>query len=55
MPRVNIVKQFKTESGQWVLRSIPKKATGHYGRRKREPAGRIASQGLEAQRRKRTS
>ena len=70
MPRVNIVKQFKTESGQWVLRSIPRKPTGYYdwstlpdgdyfiewrenGRRKREPAGRIASQALEAQRRKR--
>jgi integrase len=70
MPRVNIVKQFKTESGQWVLRSIPRKPSGHYdwsnlpdgdyfiewresGRRKREPAGRIASQALEAQRRKR--
>ena len=70
MPRVNIVKQFKTESGQWVLRSIPKKPTGHYdwstlpdgdyfiewrenGRRRREPAGRIASEALEAQRRMR--
>jgi hypothetical protein len=70
MPRVNIVKQFKSESGQWVLRSIPRKPTGHYdwsalpegdyfiewrenGRRKRKPARPIASQALEAQRRKR--
>ncbi len=64
MARVNIVKQIKVD-GKWILRSIPKKDSGHYdwtalrgdyfvewredGRLRRQPAARA----MEAQRRKR--
>ena len=69
MPRVNIIKQVKTD-GHWVLRSIPRKQSGAFdwgalpdgryfiewyedGRRRRAVAGITTAQALEAHRKKR--